>query len=259
MDWFQPFTHVKYSVGVIYLVILNLPREERYKLENIIVVGIIPGPKEPKKNINPFLVPLMEDLHTFWNGVSMKASTAGQISSVVVRLAIIRAACDIPALRKLCGFAGHSAAMGCSKCRYQFKSSDWGLDYSGYERQEWEPRTLQHHVNIAHDYVTAETATKQDAIISEHGVRYSVLIHLPYLNVVRHHIIDPMHNLLLGTAKHTIEVWKKKGLLSNKSLETVEERALCIKSPYDVGRLPSKIGSGFSADQWLNWITESVM
>jgi len=36
----------------------------------------------------------------------------------------------------------------------------------------------------------------------------------------------------------------------------MEERALCIKSPYDVGRLPSKIGSGFSgftADQWLNW------
>ena len=54
---------MKYSVGVIYLVILNLPREERYKLENIIVVGIIPGPKEPKKNVNSFLVPLMEDLH----------------------------------------------------------------------------------------------------------------------------------------------------------------------------------------------------
>lgn len=41
----------------------------------------------------------------------MKASTAGQISSVVVRLAIICAACDIPALCKLSGFAGHSAAM----------------------------------------------------------------------------------------------------------------------------------------------------
>ena len=27
VDWFQPFTHVKYSVGVIYLVILNLPHE----------------------------------------------------------------------------------------------------------------------------------------------------------------------------------------------------------------------------------------
>jgi len=125
VDWFQPFTHVKYSVGVIYLVILNLPREERYKLENIIVVGIIPGPKEPKKNVNSFLVPLMEDLHKFWNGVSMKASIGGVVSSIVVRLAIICAACDIPALRKLCGFAGHSAAMGCSKCRYRFKSCNW--------------------------------------------------------------------------------------------------------------------------------------
>ena len=65
VDWFQPFTHVKYSVGVVCLVILNLPREERYKLENIIVVGIIPGPKEPKNIINPFLIPLMEDLHKF--------------------------------------------------------------------------------------------------------------------------------------------------------------------------------------------------
>lgn len=33
LDWFQPFTHVKYSVGALYMVILNLPREERYKLE----------------------------------------------------------------------------------------------------------------------------------------------------------------------------------------------------------------------------------
>ena len=28
LDRFQPFSHVNYSVGVIYMVILNLPREE---------------------------------------------------------------------------------------------------------------------------------------------------------------------------------------------------------------------------------------
>jgi len=98
VDWFQPFTNVKYSVGVINLVILNLTCEERYKLENIIVVGIIPGPKEPKNNVNSFLVPLMEDLRKFWKGVSMKASIGGVVSSIVVRLAIICAACDTPAL-----------------------------------------------------------------------------------------------------------------------------------------------------------------
>ena len=52
VDWFQPYTHVTDSVGVLYLVILNLPRDERYKFENMLLVGIIPGPHEPSLNIN---------------------------------------------------------------------------------------------------------------------------------------------------------------------------------------------------------------
>ena len=44
VDWFQPFKHSPYSVGVIYLALMNLPHGERYRRENIIVVGIIPGP-----------------------------------------------------------------------------------------------------------------------------------------------------------------------------------------------------------------------
>ena len=46
VDWFQPFKHIQYSVGCIYLVIRNLPREEQYKLENVILVGLMPGPHE---------------------------------------------------------------------------------------------------------------------------------------------------------------------------------------------------------------------
>ena len=30
VDWFQPFEHFTYSVGVIYLAILNLPHDVRY-------------------------------------------------------------------------------------------------------------------------------------------------------------------------------------------------------------------------------------
>ena len=45
VDWFQPYSHVTDSVGAMYLVVLNLPREERYKRENMLMVGIIPGPK----------------------------------------------------------------------------------------------------------------------------------------------------------------------------------------------------------------------
>ena len=36
IDWFQPYKHRMYSVGVIFLAITNLPRAIRFKRENII-------------------------------------------------------------------------------------------------------------------------------------------------------------------------------------------------------------------------------
>lgn len=62
MDFFQPYKHVQYSVGAIYLTILNLPRGIRNKAENVILVGLIPGPHEPQRDINTFLEPLVTDL-----------------------------------------------------------------------------------------------------------------------------------------------------------------------------------------------------
>ena len=44
VDWFQPYKHLTYSVGVIYLLWFNLPRVLQYKLKNISLIGIIPGP-----------------------------------------------------------------------------------------------------------------------------------------------------------------------------------------------------------------------
>lgn len=69
-------------------------------------------------------------------------------------------------------------------------------------------------------------------------------------------IFDPMHNLLLGTAKHMLSVWREKDLLSKSQLESIQTRVDSFVAPADVGHLPSKILSGFSgftADQWRNW------
>ena len=62
VDWIQPFDHTQYSIGIIYLFVENLPRGDRYKMENVILVGCIPCPKEPKGNINAFLKPLVDEL-----------------------------------------------------------------------------------------------------------------------------------------------------------------------------------------------------
>lgn len=255
LDWFQPFTHVNYSVGVLYMVILNLPREQQYKMENIILISIIPGPREPKHTINSFLAPLVEELRDLWNGISVTIGTSPK-RTIMVRLAVMCIACDIPAVRKMCGFAGHSACLGCSKCKHRFEQKSWGMDYSGFDRTQWELRNSIEHIEHARQYLSAQTASHQSECLSENGVRYSVLVELPYLDLVRNHIVDPMHNLLLGTAKHVMKTWMAKGIVASKDLHVIEERVSKIQCPYDVGRIPLKISSGFynfTADQWLNW------
>ena len=69
IDWFQPYKHISCSVGVIYAVIVNLPRTLRYKRENVIIIGIIPGPKEPKKQINSYLGQFVKEMLEFADGI----------------------------------------------------------------------------------------------------------------------------------------------------------------------------------------------
>jgi hypothetical protein len=116
VDWFQPFKYSNYSAGAMYVAIQNLPREERYAAGNVLLVGVIPGPHEPKKTMNSYLRPLVKDLNDLWKGVSMVTSSG---NLVIVRSALICTACDIPASRKVSGFVGHSALHGCSRCSLQ--------------------------------------------------------------------------------------------------------------------------------------------
>ena len=70
-------------------------------------------------------------------------------------------------------------------------------------------------------------------------------------------IIDPMHNLLLGTAKYILNVWKELDFLSSNIFGEIQQLVDSFISPSDIGRIPLKKASGFSdftADQWRNWI-----
>lgn len=60
-----------------------------------------------------------------------------------------------------------------------------------------------HTKNIVSELKRATTASAQHEIEKKYGVRNSELLRLPYFDVVNFHVVDPMHNLLLGTAKHS--------------------------------------------------------
>lgn len=71
VDWFRPFSGVPCSWVAIYFTINNLPRSVRYR-KNVILVGIMPGPKEPKTyDINNYLKSLVDELRELYTGVRM--------------------------------------------------------------------------------------------------------------------------------------------------------------------------------------------
>ena len=89
----------------------------------------------------------------------------------------------------------------------------------------------------------------------ELGCRYSALLDLPYFDPVRTLVVDPMHNLFLGSAKRFTKILIAQEILSKADIKVVNERLHKIQIPVDIGRLPSKIDSGstFTAEQWMNW------
>lgn len=219
VDWFNPFVYNTYSCGVMFLSIMNLPRAIRYKRENIILLGLIPGPKEPSLSINSYLQPLVKELLVLWKGVRFQTSQQG---SKLYRCALYCVACDTPAARKIAGFLGHSADLGCLKCYQSFGTGQFGqMNYSGFDRSLWNPRTEKQHRKDIQDIQHAHCKTKQRELESEHGCRYSYLLELPYFDPIRMVIIDPMHNLYLGTAKRVFNYWVQNDILDKKAITVI--------------------------------------
>jgi len=90
------------------------------------------------------------------------------------------------------------------------------------------------------------------------GVRYSVLLSLPYFDPVRFTVVDVMHNLFLGTGKYMFKIWLSMELLTKESLQEMERRISSFTVPNSLGRLPINISSnhgGYTSSQWQSWIT----
>ena len=255
-DFFQPFKHCSDSIGAIYLVIVNLPRKERYKRENVILAGLIPPLESEPSTLNTFLSPLISELQDLWKGIRMCTSESPSFK-VLVRGALICAACDIPAARKVCGFKGHNGNHGCSKCFKFFPGPVTKKDYSGFDRQNWPPRDIQSHRANSKKIKNAKTAQARNTLEVEHGMYYSIMSELEYFDPILHTVIDPMHNLFLGTAKKIFKkIWIPRGLLKEKELKEIQARVDSVAVPSTIGRIPRKIASafgGFTAEQWLNW------
>jgi len=207
MDGFNPFTNKesgkKATVGAIYLVCLNLPLSIRYKVENMFLVGIIPGPSGPLKDqINHILEPLVDDLLQLWHHGYFLTSTSKHPHGRLVRGAVIPLICDLPAARQMSGFAGHSSNNFCSFCTLKATEIN-NLDY-----MTWPTRSGAEHRELARQWRDATSEGTRDNLYQESGVRWSELLRLPYWDPTKFLLVDSMHCFFLGLfQRHCRQVW----------------------------------------------------
>ena len=259
VDWFKPFKHRNdFSVGVIYMVLMNLPRRIRFKKENVILGGVIPALAHEPKSLNHFLEPAVSELNALWKGVKVNTFNSTSVA-VKIQAAVLYFASDIPAARKLCCFLGHSAKRGCSHC---YKAFPGGFgeqrDYSGFDdRDQWPKTSSEQHRRDAYRVKNCASDTAAGKLARELGCRYTVLLELPYYSSVEMCVIDPMHNLFLGTAKRVFSKWIENDIITKAGLETIQSKIDEMFSLSDIGRLPGIIKSnygGYTAAQWKNFV-----
>ena len=261
LDWFQPFDGITHSTGVLYAAICNLPRNIRFKQENLIILGILPGLNEVSLHkINHYLAPIVNELKALWNGVTLNR-TYERRNGMKIRAALILVSCDIPAARKICGHV--SALVSCHRCLKKANYENNQHNFAGMDNiDEWFiARDPSQHREDALGWRRCNSNAARKRYVKETGVRWSELLRLPYFDPIRFLTVDPMHCLFLGIAKWIVKrIWVDEGVLTPDNLKNIQRKMNQFQIPADLGRIPRKIDCGegftyFTADQWRNFFT----
>jgi hypothetical protein len=132
VDWYQKHSQGHHSVGLIWACVLNLPREERYELHNMILVGVLPGPHETSyAQLQGALQILTAELRQLWlEGL--------EVNGVLHRVFLFSVVCDTPAMRAVCGVGALAAKYGCPYCDGPFESRV-GRDGKRQPHRDWRP------------------------------------------------------------------------------------------------------------------------
>lgn len=185
------------SVGSLAMVCNSLPPALRNRPEYMFLVGIIPGPQQPKADgLNPYLAPLVDELHDCFYKGNTWSRTYESPTPVKSREALVTSVNDLPAARKIVGAAGHSAEAFCMYCHLPRS------DINNIDTSTWPPKNGKDFRAAAYAWKDATSKTQRKKLYKTNGVRWSELLRLEYWNPVEGVVIDGMHTLLLGLVRH---------------------------------------------------------
>ena len=109
-DGFAPFKKRKHTAWILLVFNYNLPPDKRFQRDNILCVGIIPGPKKPW-NADSFIHLLVQELLE----LAISVPTYDTLSSrrFTLHAYLITAFGDIPAVSMIMRMKGHNSLCPC--------------------------------------------------------------------------------------------------------------------------------------------------
>ena len=205
IDWFNPWGNKaagkSTSTGSIAMVCLNLPPSLCYKLENLFLVGIIPGPKELSvEEVGHFIEPIMDMLDRSWRDGTKFDCTESSDCRRTERSMLMVIVMNLIASREYTGVASHSLKdFFCSLC---------GLakpNINNLDQMTWPTRTWAMQKKAAQKWRDATTKKEQKRLFTQTGVRWSPFWKLDYYDPTKMGAVDMMHNLFLGLVQSHVQ------------------------------------------------------
>ena len=217
IDWFNPRGNKaagkSTSTGSIVMACLNLPPSLRYRPENLFLVGIIPGPREPSvEKIGHYIELIVDMLNRSWRDGTKFECTESSDRGRTERSMLVVIVADLVASRKITGVASHSSKdFFCSLC---------GLakaEINNLDRTTWPTRTRAMQKKAAEEWRDATTKKERKRLFAQTGVRWSPFWKLDYYDPTKMGAADAMHNLFLGLVQfHVREVLGIEDVQSEK-------------------------------------------
>src|SRR5947199_6873255 len=88
------------------------------------------------------------------------------------------------------------------------------------------------HRQYAQEWIKCSAKNTRENHFKEHGVRWTELLRLLYMDPIRFAVVDPMHCLFLGVVKWIIKfIFVNQGRLSMEQLCVVQNRIDNIELP----------------------------
>lgn len=163
-----------------------------------------------------------------------------EVRNVNVKAMMLCVSCDIPATRKVCGFLGQAAQIGCSKCTKKLK----GL----VERCAMVAlKNVLYGLKKTPGSMHKTPFTRQQLLVAVQQNKRMVT------GWACSHTNDPMNHLYLGTARYMVKhLWiqdRGEVVLPHQSFREFQERVDCCKVPTAMGQILATSFSVFKADQ----------